>query len=81
MSLIAATVLDFICKELKDLGVEDELLTGTARFDELDIDSLDVADLMTAVKRDFGVIIPRRDLVGITLGDLAERIVSDQSAK
>lgn len=73
------TVLDFIFSELIDLGVEKELIRAEARFDELDIDSLDVADLMTSVKRDYRVTIPRRDLVGITLEQLAERVVAEKT--
>ncbi len=59
-------VQEFISAELVDLGVEQDAISADARIDELDIDSLDVADLMTSIKRDYGVDIPRRDLVGIT---------------
>ncbi|MER7131014.1 acyl carrier protein [Streptosporangium saharense] len=75
-----SAIRDFINKELIDLGVEEDALDTDARFDELDIDSLDVADLMTSIKRDYGVVIPRRDLVGITLGQLVERVVSERAA-
>ena len=75
-----AAVEAFLNSELVDLGVEQESLSSDARFDELDIDSLDVADLMTSIKRDYGVEIPRRDLVGITLGQLVERVVTERPA-
>ncbi|MBV9823925.1 MAG: acyl carrier protein [Actinobacteria bacterium] len=75
-----AAVEAFLNSELVDLGVEQEALSSDARFDELDIDSLDVADLMTSIKRDYGVEIPRRDLVGITLGQLVQRITTEQPA-
>lgn len=75
-----AAVEAFLNTELVDLGVEQEALSSEARFDELDIDSLDVADLMTSIKRDYGVEIPRRDLVGITLGQLVQRITTEQPA-
>jgi acyl carrier protein len=75
-----AAVEAFLNSELVDLGVEQEALGSDARFDELDIDSLDVADLMTSIKRDYGVEIPRRDLVGITLGQLVQRITTEQPA-
>ena len=73
-------VQEFINSELVDLGVEQDAISADARFDELDIDSLDVADLMTSIKRDYGVEIPRRDLVGITLGQLVQRIVTERPA-
>jgi acyl carrier protein len=76
----ADTVREFIHTELVDLGVEQDAIGADAKFDELDIDSLDVADLMTSIKRDYGVEIPRRDLVGITLGQLVQRIVDEGSA-
>ena len=75
-----AAVEEFLNSELVDLGVEQDALSSDVRFDELDIDSLDVADLMTSIKRDYGVEIPRRDLVGITLGQLVQRIVSERPA-
>lgn len=73
-------VQEFLNSELVDLGVEQDAISADARFDELDIDSLDVADLMTSIKRDYGVEIPRRDLVGLTLGQLVERIVTERPA-
>lgn len=76
----ADTVQQFINTELVGLGVEQDAISADVKFDELDIDSLDVADLMTSIKRDYGVEIPRRDLVGITLGQLVQRIVDERSA-
>jgi acyl carrier protein len=78
---LSATLHEFISGELVDLGVEEDAIRPDARVDELDVDSLDVADLMTSIKRDYGVSIPRRDLVGITLGELVERIVEESSQK
>jgi acyl carrier protein len=75
-----SAVQEFISSELVDLGVEQDAISPEARIDELDIDSLDVADLMTSIKRDYGVEIPRRDLVGITLSQLVERVVTERPA-
>jgi acyl carrier protein len=73
-------IQEFLNSELVDLGVEQDAISADARFDDLDIDSLDVADLMTSIKRDYGVEIPRRDLVGLTLGQLVDRIVTERPA-
>ncbi|MEO6502928.1 MAG: acyl carrier protein [Jatrophihabitantaceae bacterium] len=73
-------LLEFLNSELVDLGVEQDAISPQARIDELDIDSLDVADLMTSIKRDYGVEIPRRDLVGITLDQLVDRVLSERPA-
>lgn len=75
-----SAIQEFISSELVDLGVEQDAISTEARIDELDIDSLDVADLMTSIKRDYGVEIPRRDLVGITLGQLVQRVVTERPA-
>jgi acyl carrier protein len=75
-----SAVQEFISSELVDLGVEQDAISPEARIDELDIDSLDVADLMTSIKRDYGVEIPRRDLVGITLSQLVQRVVTERPA-
>jgi acyl carrier protein len=73
-------VAEFIRAELIDLGVDEEAITSDAKFDVLDVDSLDVADLMTTVKRKYGVDIPRRELVDVTIGQLVERIVAGVAA-
>lgn len=76
----AEAVREFVSSELIDLGVEKEEITADRRFDELDVDSLDIADMMTSLKKRFGVDIPRRDLVGITLGQLIERVAAGPAA-
>jgi acyl carrier protein len=65
--------------ELIDLGVEEEAITPDAKFDRLDIDSLDVADLMAMVTREYKVEIPRSELADVTIGQLIERIVAGVS--
>ncbi|SCG76982.1 acyl carrier protein [Micromonospora coxensis] len=77
---VAADVEQFLHTELVDLGVEEEAIRPDAKFDQLDIDSLDVADLMTSVKKSYGVDIPRRDLIGMTLRELVERVVAESTA-
>ena len=75
-----ASVQEFLTAELVDLGVEEETINADMRLDEMDVDSLDVVDLMTAIKKGYGVDIPRRDLVGITLLQLIEQIISEIAA-
>ncbi|MDF4248884.1 acyl carrier protein [Streptomyces sp. WMMB303] len=68
-------VRDLIRTELVDSGVEEETLTPDARFDDLDIDSLDAAELMSTLKREYGVTIPRPELAEVTVDQLARRVV------
>lgn len=69
-------VESFIRDQLIDLGVEEDTISADARFTDLDIDSLDAADLLREVNRTYGVKIPRRELVDATLADLVTRIVA-----
>lgn len=68
------TVLELIHEELVDAGVEPEEVTPDARLDDLDIDSLDVTQILTTIKKRYGVVIPREELDGVTVGDLAGRV-------
>lgn len=78
-TVTASAVEDRLRAELIDLGVEEDAITPDAKFDQLDIDSLDVADLMAMVVKEFKVEIPRSELAGVTIGQLVERIVAGAS--
>ncbi|NGO45828.1 acyl carrier protein [Streptomyces ureilyticus] len=67
-------VLDLIRTELIDSGVEEETITPEAKFDDLDIDSLDAAELMATIKRKFHITIPRAELADVTVGQLAANV-------
>lgn len=74
-----SVVADRLRVELIDLGVDEEAITPDAKFDKLDIDSLDVADLMAMVVKEFKVEIPRSELADVTIGQLVARIVAGAS--
>lgn len=76
MSVAVSTdaVFELIRGELVDAGVEEETITADAKFDDLDMDSLDAAELMTTIKREYGLVIPRAELADLTVGQLAERV-------
>ncbi|MEN3614976.1 acyl carrier protein [Plantactinospora sp. ZYX-F-223] len=78
-SVTASAVEERLRAELIDLGVEEEAITLDAKFDKLDIDSLDVADLMAMVAKEYKVEIPRSELADVTIGQLVERIVAGVS--
>ncbi|MFF9349381.1 acyl carrier protein [Streptomyces sp. NPDC014734] len=73
-TVTAEAVLDLIRTELIDSGVEEETIEPDAKFDDLDIDSLDAAELMATIKRTFGVTIPRAELADVTVGQLASDV-------
>ncbi|MDW5325676.1 acyl carrier protein [Plantactinospora sp. KLBMP9567] len=78
-SVTASAVEERLRAELIDLGVDEEAITLDAKFDKLDIDSLDVADLMAMVAKEYKVEIPRSELADVTIGQLVERIVAGVS--
>jgi acyl carrier protein len=72
----ASSVEDRLRVELIDLGVEEDSITSDAKFDLLGIDSLDLADLMAMVSKEYKIDIPRSELADVTFGQLVERIVA-----
>ncbi|MGC4868694.1 acyl carrier protein [Micromonospora sp. DT53] len=68
-------VMDLIRRELIECAVEEPVTVDT-RFDELEIDSLDAAEMMTAIKREFGVTLSRSSLTDSTLGQLVDLVVA-----
>lgn len=72
----AAAVEKCIRAELIDLGVQEDAITPDAKFDELDIDSLDLADLMATVQKEFKVNVLRSELADLTLGQFVERVAT-----
>lgn len=73
-TVTAEVVLDLIRSELIESGVEEDSITPEAKFDDLDIDSLDAADLMSTIKSKYGVNIPRPELADLTINQLAARV-------
>jgi acyl carrier protein len=71
---------NYVIAKLIDLGVEQEAIDIGLGFDEMDIDSLDIADLITSIKEECGIEIPRHDLIGITLTGFIERIADEASS-
>ena len=69
-------VADLVRRELLDFGVEEETIVPSAKFDDLDIDSLDAAELMTTIKKQYGVEMARPELADVTVQQLVDRIVS-----
>ncbi len=80
LPLTTSAVEERLRAELVDMGVDAEEITADSKFDTLGIDSLDVADLMIMVTKEFRVEIPRSELADVTLGELAERIVASGPA-
>lgn len=68
-------VMKLIQSELRESGV-DEVVDGSTRFSDLDIDSLDAAEMMGRIKDEFGVELPRQVLSDATVDFLIDRVTS-----
>ncbi|MGW2476155.1 acyl carrier protein [Streptomyces sp. NPDC001665] len=77
----AETVNELIRTELVDLGIPEEEITAETVIDTLEIDSLDIADLLVSVKKEYRVDIRRADLADVTIGGLVDRILADASGR
>ncbi|MGW0991793.1 acyl carrier protein [Streptomyces sp. NPDC002523] len=77
----AEDVHELLRTELVDLGIPEEAISAETTIDTLEIDSLDIADLMVTVKREYGPDIRRAELAGVTIGQLVDRILADASIR
>jgi acyl carrier protein len=64
---------------LVEFGEERENLTPTARFEDLEVDSLDLVELAQIVEDEYGVEIKDSDLDNVkTVNDVVE-LIADRS--
>jgi acyl carrier protein len=62
---------------LVELGAERDQLRRDATFEELDVDSLDLAELSQIVEERFGVVLKGNDVAEIaTVGEALDLIVA-----
>ena len=66
-----------ITDALVDVGAERDAITLDATFEELDVDSLDLAEVSQVIEEELGVRIGGKDVAAIkTVGDAVELLVS-----
>jgi acyl carrier protein len=74
---VEATVVN----ALKEFGADEELLTREATFEELDVDSLDLAELAQIVEEQYGVQLKGADVAELkTVGDAIDLITARAAA-
>jgi acyl carrier protein len=62
---------------LPQFGVDESQITRDATFEELDVDSLDLAELSQIIEDEFGVQLKGEDVAKIkTVGDAVDLVVS-----
>jgi acyl carrier protein len=68
-------IADRVIDALVEFGEERENVTLDARFEDLDVDSLDLVELAQIAEDDYGVEITDADMDGLkTVGDVVELI-------
>ncbi len=68
-------VLEVITDELVRLGAEREQVTSEAKLTDIDVDSLDLAELAQIVEERYGIQLTGADVTSIqTVGDIATLI-------
>ena len=69
------TVLEVISEELVRLGAERDQVTLEAKLTNIDVDSLDLAELAQIVEERYGIQLTGADVTSIqTVGDIAKLI-------
>ena len=77
MSASPDTVEKVVREALPQFGVEPDDITREATFEDLDVDSLDLAELSQIIEEEFGVALKGEDVARIkTVGDAVDLVVS-----
>ncbi len=77
MSASPETVEKVVREALPQFGVEPDDITREATFEDLDVDSLDLAELSQIIEDEYGVQLKGDDVGKIkTVGDAIDLVVS-----
>jgi acyl carrier protein len=77
MSVTTTTIETTIFKALEQLEAEPESITREAGFEQLDIDSLDLAELAQIIDEEYGVKIKGADMESLkTVGDVIDYVAA-----
>jgi len=72
-----AKVEQVVFDSLETFGAEREQISREATFEQLDVDSLDLAELAQIVEEEFGVAIKSSDVEQLkTVGDAIDLVVA-----
>jgi acyl carrier protein len=77
MSATTTTIETTIFKALEQLDAEPDSSSREARFEQLDIDSLDLAELAQIIDDEYGVKIKGADMESLkTVGDVIDYVAA-----
>lgn len=76
ITVTAERVEETVSASLIEFGVAPELLSPEARWEALDVDSLDLVELVQVIEETFGVEITSQDMQNVpTVGSVVELVV------
>jgi acyl carrier protein len=77
MAADATTIESVVFKSLEEFGADADAIGRDATFEQLDVDSLDLAELAQIVEDEFGVAIKSSDVAELkTVGDVLDLIAA-----
>jgi acyl carrier protein len=77
MTTTTTTIEATIFKALEQLEADPDSISRTAGFEDLDIDSLDLAELQQIIDEEFGVTIKGADMQALkTVGDVIDFVAA-----
>ena len=77
MSVTTTTIETTIFKALEQLEAEPDSISREAGFEQLDIDSLDLAELAQIIDEEYGVKIKGADMEALkTVGDVIDYVAA-----
>jgi acyl carrier protein len=77
MSVTTATIETTIFKALEQLDADPDSISREADFEQLDIDSLDLAELAQIIDDEYGVKINGADMESLkTVGDVIDLVAA-----
>jgi len=77
MSADTTTIESVVFTALEEFGAEKDAINRGASFEQLDVDSLDLAELSQIVEEEFGVNIKSSDVESLkTVGDVLDLIAA-----
>lgn len=77
MATSTTTIETTIFKALEQLDADPDSISRTAGFEDLDIDSLDLAELQQIIDEEFGVTIKGADMQTLkTVGDVIDFVAA-----
>jgi acyl carrier protein len=76
-TITGETIEERIKQALPHFGVEASQITRTSTFEEMDLDSLDIAELSQIIEDDFGIRVSSDDLAALeSIGDTIDLVLS-----